>query len=298
MATNGTTAKFTQAGPRTMPRAEYDALVGPDGERPVHWTCLKEMRKSPKHYRHRELHPAEETPAMLLGRAAHTGILEPMQFLRDYALYEGERRAGNAWKEFAAANAAKTILKRNEYDLCVAMQEAVRAHPEASKYLAAGRAEQVVTWFDEPTGLACKCRIDWQALATGLAALIDVKTTNTVDAVLFGANAARMGHYAQLAMYARGLRAVGLPMPAKIIAVESSAPHDVAVFDLDGDALAAGDEEVAELLLKVADCRAKGEWPGRYAGEQALRLPAWFYVDAEDAAGGALAGFDLAGVEG
>lgn len=291
MTTNGTKPEFKPAGPRSMPREQYDAIDA------VHFSVLKEMRKSPLHYRHRELNAPEETPAMLLGRGAHTAILEPMQFMREYVLWEGERRQGNAWKEFEATHASKTILKRAEYDLCVAMQEAVRAHLEALKYLARGRAEQVVTWFDEPTGLPCKMRADWLCDAPGLATLIDVKSTATVDAVLFGANAARMGHYAQVAFYARGLRAVGLPMPAKLIAVESKAPHDVAVFDVDGDALAAGDEEVAELLVKVADCRKAGEWPGRYAGEQPLRLPAWFYADAEDAAGGALAGFDLAGME-
>jgi exodeoxyribonuclease VIII len=275
-----------------MPRAEYDAIDA------VRWSVLKEMRKSPLHYRYRELNRLEPTPAMLLGQGAHTAILEPLQFLREYALYEGERRQGNAWKEFEAAHAGKIILKRNEYDLCVSMQEAVRAHPEASKYFARGRREHVVTWFDEPTGLPCKLRADWLCDVPGLAVLVDLKSTNTIESVLFGATVARMGHYGQVAFYLRGFRAVGLPMPAKIVAVEQKPPHDVAVFDVDGDALAAGDEEVDELLVKVADCRAKGEWPGRYATEMPLQLPAWFYASAEDDAGGALVGLDFAGVEG
>jgi hypothetical protein len=290
MTTNGTAAAIL-SGPRSMPRATYDAIQA------EHFSVLKEMRKSPLHYRHRKENAPKETPAMLLGRAAHTAILEPMQFLREYALFEGERRAGKEWEAFKAQHAGKSILKGAEYDLCVAMQQAVRMHPVASRYLARGRAEQVITWTDEETGLFCKARVDWICDVPGLAALVDVKSTNTVDATLFGANAARMGHYAQIAFYARGLRAAGLPMPAKLIAVEQQPPHDVAVFDVDGDALAAGDEEVRELLGKVLECRASGEWPGRYAAEQQLRLPAWFYADAEDAAGGALAGFDLAGVE-
>lgn len=277
--------------PHALPREQYDALDA------VRWSCLKEMRKSPKHYRYRELNPLDPTPAMLLGQGAHTAILEPMQFMREYALFEGERRAGKVWEAFEAAHPGKTILKRPEYDLCVAMQEAVRAHPEASKYLARGRKEHVVTWIDEETKLACKLRADWLCDVPGLATLIDMKSTNTIDAALFGATAARMGHYGQIAFYQRGLRAVGVVVPAKIIAFEQKPPHDVAVFDVDGDALAAGDEEVGELLRKVAECRKTGEWPGRYAGEQPLALPAWFYADAEDAAGGALAGLDFAGVE-
>lgn len=284
---------MTPRGPCSITRAEYDAIDA------VRWSVLKEMRKSPLHYRYRELHEPEVTPAMLLGQGAHTAILEPLQLLSDYVLWENGDRRGNAWKEFEATHTAagKTILKRNEFELCVAMQQAVRAHAEAAKYLVRGRAEQAIVWIDEETGLVCRARLDWLCDVPGLEVLVDVKSTQSVEGPIFGATAARLGHYAQVAMYLRGLRALGHLTQAKIIAVEQRPPHDVAVFDVGGDELAAGDEEVGDLLRKVKECRERGEWPGRYAAEQPLRLPAWFYASAEADAGGALADLDLAGVE-
>jgi hypothetical protein len=263
---------------RSMPRAEYDAIDA------VRFSTLKEMRRSPLHYRYREQNPLEDTPRLMLGRACHTAVLEIERFLLDYALFEGERRAGKVWEAFEAQHADKTILKRPEYDLCLDMRKAVMAHPVAASYLAKGRAEQVVTWTDGATGLACKARLDWICDAPGKAALLDLKTTGCVETTLFASTAARMGYHAQLAFYRQGLIANGLLVPAKIVAVEAAPPHDVAVFDVD-EMLHAGDEEVGELLAAVASCRASGEWPGRYgAGEQPLHLPAWFYAAAEDAA--------------
>ena len=265
--------------PVAMPREKYDAIEA------VHWTALKEMRKSALHYRYREGTPLEDTPRLMLGRAVHTAVLELERFLLDYALFEGERRAGKVWDAFEAQHAGKTILKRPEYELCLAMRRAVMEHPVAAPYLAKGRPEHVVTWTDEATGLACKARPDWICDVPGKAALLDLKTTSTVDATLFGSNVARMGYYAQLAFYRQGLVANGLPMAAKIVAVEAAPPHDVAVFDA-AEALHAGDEEVAELLAAIAGCRESGAWPGRYgAAEQVLHLPAWFYTEAEAAAG-------------
>ncbi len=282
---------FAPKPPHTLPHVEYAAIEA------VHWSCLKEMRKSPLHYRHRELHPPEETPTMRLGRAGHTAILEPMQFLRDYALFDGPVRRGKAWEAFEALHADKTILKHDEYDPCVAMHDAVSEHPIASQFFARGRSEQAVTWIDPETGLACKARIDRLSEAEGFEGLIDVKTTGTIDSRLFGTLAARMGYYAQLAHYTMGLRVHGILVPPRIVAIEAKPPHDIAVFDIDGDTLEAGMQEVRELLAKVKECRERGAWPGRYAQEQPLHLPAWFFTDAEDAAGGALAGLDFAGVE-
>jgi hypothetical protein len=60
-----------------------------------------------------------------------------------------------------------------------------------------------------------------------------------------------------------------------IVAVESEAPYDVGVFEVSQEALAAGDEDVARLLRRVAECRASVRWPGRYPDVTELDLPGW-----------------------
>lgn len=247
----------------------------------VNWSTLKEMRRSALHYRYGVEVPREDTVRFALGRGAHTAILEPDRFPLDYAVFDGERRAGKAWDAFKEAHASRTILKAEEYAKCLAMRDAVRRHPVAAPYLERGRAEVSLTWTDPATGLPCKGRLDWESISKR--AIVDIKTTSTVDARRFGALAARMGYHCQLAFYADGwAAALGDTPPVVIIAVEADPPHDVGVFVVDADALYAGSEECAELLAKVAACRRTGQWHGRYTEEQVLRLPAWVFADDED----------------
>jgi len=240
----------------------------------VNASSLKEMRKSPRHFAYRIKHPMEDTPRLGLGRATHTAVFEPDRFPLDYALWDGDRR-GKAYAAFCEQHPHQTILKAEEYATCLAMRDAVRSHPVAGVLLAPpGEAEKVVTWTDEATGLACKARLDWWRV--GL--LCDLKTTADVDEHKFAGLAFRMGYHVQMAFYRTGLAATGLDAPPpRIIAVETSAPHDVAVFALDDDALWKGETEVADLLAKVAAGKFSNLWPGRYPEERPLSIPAWAF---------------------
>lgn len=257
-----------------MTIADYSKLPG------INWSTLKEMRRSPLHYQYRLANPLEDSARLAMGRAIHTAILEPDMFPLQYAVWTGDRRAGKEWESFKAANAGRTIIKADEYQTCLAMRDAVRRHTAAALAIQGIETEKPITWTDEATGLPCKGRLD----GLGKYAILDLKSTADLDPVRFGATAARLGHHCQLAFYRRGMRATtGLDYPVQIIAVESSAPHDVAVFTLDESVLYAGDEEITELLAKVKKCQDANEWPGRYPAETTLQLPNWAF--GSDAAG-------------
>ena len=240
----------------------------------VNWSSLKEMRKSPRHYLHRLHEPKADTAAMRRGRATHTAVFEPDRFPLDYVVWEGDRR-GKAYTAFCEQHPHQTILKADEYATCLAMRDAVRSHPVAGPLLTPpGEAEKVLTWTDEETGLACKARLDWWRV--GL--LADLKTTAEIDARRFAATVERMGYHGQAAFYRAGLAANGLDAPPfRIVAVESAAPHDVAVYLLDDDAHYAGEVLVAELMARVAAGRFSLMWPGMYPEEVQLSLPAWAF---------------------
>lgn len=253
----------------------FDAYLKRPG---VHNTLLKEMKRSPKRYQFRAANPLEDSTTLAFGRASHTAVLEPDRFPIDYAVFPGKRRQGKEWEQFQAANADRTILKMDEYAACLAVRDAVRSHPVAGPLLASGKPEQTITWTDAATGLECKGRADWLSPV----ALVDLKTTTDIDADRFGALAARMGYHAQLAFYRDGLRANGLDLPAKIIAVEADEPHDVAVYAIDDDSLYAGEEQYRDALRKVAKCQAAQVWPGRYEQERLLILPSWAFPAEDD----------------
>ncbi len=257
-----------------MTYAEYNAIPA------VRWSNLKYMRRSPKHYKYALDHPRKDTPFFRLGRAVHCAVLEPDRFPLTVAVFEGKIRRGKEWDAFEAANASRTILKVDEYAMCIAIRDAVRAHPVAKHLLEAGEAEKAIVWTDPFTGLSCKGRIDWLN-----SILCDLKTDARLHPRTFPISAARYGYHCQVAFYERGLHANGIEAPVKILVVESEPPYDVGVFDVGDGALYAGEKEVQELLQRVAECTAKGEWPGQFGeGEMPLELPAWSFP-AEDSEG-------------
>lgn len=249
----------------------------------VNWSTLKLLRESAMAYRYGLTHQREESAALAMGRLVHSLVFEPETFGRDYAIWEGGRRQGKEWDEFKAQHDGKTIFKADEIDEATAMADAVRLRPLVAPYLEGGQFEQPLMWTDEVTGLRCKARPDW--ILPDQRILLDLKTTVSIEGRRFGNAAARYGYHCQLAHYANGVeRALGWrPEQIKLVAVEKTAPYDVGIFNLVDADLYAGQAEVAELLEKLRAHRAADLWPGRYVEEQALQLPAWVFLEDEDA---------------
>jgi len=251
----------------------------------VNWSTLKVLAQSPLHYRHALTAPREDTPALALGRALHTATLEPDRFALEYAVrpdgIDRRTKEGKAkWEAFVAGNEGRTILDGGDYARVLAMRDAVRSHPLVAPYLAAGAAEQTIRWTDPHAGIACKARLDW--ISESRHSLLDLKSAACGEARRFGAAAARYGYHGQAAFYRDGYRhATGRVRPYLLVVVEKDAPHDVSVFNVEDDALYAGEEEYKRLLAILRDCRARDHWPGRYQEEQTLRLPGWVFPDEE-----------------
>lgn len=255
----------------------YQALEG------VNWSTLKHLRDSGLKYQHALTHPRQDTEALALGRVTHTLVFEPEQFAAEYVIWEGGTRRGKEWEAFKAEHEGMTIFKPEEIDQAVAMAEAVKRHPLVQPYLDGGDFERAIQWTDPETGLPCKARPDW--LQPHRRALVDLKTTRSIEGRYFGNAAARFGYHCQLGHYFNGVReALGWePQLVALIAVEKDAPHDVAVFRVLEADLYAGQSEVAELLQKLRAYTDAQSWPGRYQEEQALQLPAWLFLDDEEA---------------
>jgi hypothetical protein len=235
----------------------------------VNWSTLKEMQRSALHYAHRKENPREDSSGLARGRAVHTAVLEPELFSKEYVVYEGKTRQGNAWKAFKEAYSDKTILKTDEYDKAWRCATRILKHPEAKAIMRDCAYEKTFTWTDPKTGLKCKCRVD------GIGSvLFDLKTTSDCDARMFGRIAARLLYHGQLAMYGDGAKHTGETF---IVAAEAEPPFDVAVFQLGEDEIAIGQELYQGLLQQVAGCEKSGDWPGRYPMRERLVLPRYVY---------------------
>lgn len=256
-------------GKEVLSNAEYHALTMVIGK-----SHLDEVAKSPAHYWARFLDPnrvqPDPTPAMVLGSATHTAILEPHLFDDQYVLAPQIRRGTKAWAEWEAKAEGKTLLKQEDYDTIQHMAEAVHKHP-ASRFLLElpGQVEQTVRWRDDATEQDCKCRPDWRSADGRL--VVDVKTTEHADPRMFAQSVAKFRYHVQSHWYLRGTGAEQF----LFVAVEKSAPYLVAVYVATPEMVAAGARAADRDLALIAECKASGKWPGYPDTIQPLDLPRW-----------------------
>ncbi len=226
---------------------------------------LDQVARSPRHYWCRYLDPNREvpepTPAMLVGSAVHTRVLEPELFDRDFVVapdLDRRTKAGkDAWAEFQAAAGRRTLLTPDQAELANQVAKAVREHPAAALILdQPGTAEQSYFWTDEETGLECKCRPDWHSADRRL--IVDLKTTEYASPENFKRSVHKWRYHVQAAWYLRGLSAEQFVF----IAVEKQPPYLVAVYVASAEMVAAGSRVAARDLTVLAECRQRDEWPG------------------------------------
>lgn len=266
-----------------VPWDEYITLEGLSISR------LKELGRSPQHYLYRIDNPKEST-ALQLGTAAHTAVLEPERFERQYAIWDRRSdktgnlcpRNGQYWEAFLGANPGKDVITEDELVVVRAIQSAVRAHPAAAPYLANGDPEVTMQWTTY--GRPSKGRVDWLTwLDDGKPVLVGLKTARDCRHFIFGSQAARLGYHLQWAYYFDGYKAIKQVEPKVVeIVVESEPPHAVAVYSIPPDIIAQGRDDYERLLDQLATCESTGVFPGPSEIEEPLSLPSWVYEQNDD----------------
>lgn len=254
---------------------------------------LEVFRRRPRLYQMRyitkEVQPPEATAAFRIGSATHCAILEPTTFADRYVMKpEGiDRRTKDgkaAWEAFATQHAGKDILDAEEWRQIDAMKAAAREHPLASQLLANGMPELV--WRSTGNVVSLQCRTDWVnldgcELSKGRAYIADVKTIDTLDADAyrsFERSCFSYGYHRQAGFY--------LPLLTEIlgkavydfffIVVEKQAPHGIAVFRLDDQAVSVGQDETIDDLRKLKACIEGNTWPNIPNEVTELTLPKWY----------------------
>jgi hypothetical protein len=247
--------------------AEYENLQA------INWSSLKHLAVSPLLYKWRKDHPEPSKPAYVVGSACHCAILEPEKFDERYAVYEKIRR-GKEWEAWQAEHPGVQTFKEHELADVKAMAKAVHAHRVASSVLKGGRCEEIVTWTDEITGLACKGRLDYLRpdFLTDLKAARDVRQNN------FERDAYNYLYAGQFAFYHDGATAArhipGDERP-RVIALQNGEPYDVAVFRVKPETLEWGRALYRRLMQRLVECIESDFWPGVAPDLRDLGMPPW-----------------------
>ena len=246
---------------------------------------LDQIAKSPLHYWARYLDPnrvwPEPTPAMRLGTALHTHVLELDQWDKQIAIAPGDinrrtKEGREQWAAFEADAKRKTVITADDAEVVMAMGRSVWRHPAAAMLLHwQGKAETTHMWTDPTTGAECKCRPDWLTNDGNL--IIDLKTTEDASPRAFQRSVANYRYHVQASWYLDGIEAATGYRPDQFIfiCVEKKPPYAVAVYAADAEMVQIGAETAARDLARLVECKASNTWPGYSDQIEPLSLPAW-----------------------
>lgn len=257
----------------------------------VNWSTLRHILTSPRAYQHALAHPVEQTPAMAYGTLVHLHVLQPETVGDACALVPDEyvtasgtlSTAKGAREWLTTLPAGVTPITAGQALEMAAIVQAVEAHDGAAEWLAtATQREQPIYWTDAATGIECKSLPD----ATGGGLLLDIKTwapRGRFSADAFMRDALQRGYLGQLGYYASGLATLGRPVQRMgWIVIQSAAPWDVMVLELDVAAVDYAQREARSALDRLAEWRDEGcPDEGAAPGVTEVSLPLWMRRDAD-----------------
>jgi exodeoxyribonuclease VIII len=261
-------------------------------------TGLMMLKKSPAHYWHWMTSPPEESSqSMHLGTATHTLVFEPHKWDEEITVIpedapkkptsvqrnakkpsEETIAAIEWWDNFYATASGRAIITAEQEREARAMAAAVRSHPEAMEYLnhPSAKPEVSIVCTETVKGLEIPCKGRCDLLTMNGTVMVDLKTTIDASAEGFSKSFMSYGYWMQAAHYISIARKSGLPIEKFIfIAVESSAPNCVALYELDAQSLEKAFAIRQRLMERLSDCIAKNDFPANTKGVQPLTMPPW-----------------------
>lgn len=247
-------------------------------------SSLMDFQKSPYTYWAKHLNPnrpiKESTPAMILGSAFHTMILEPDKFKEEFIvspepvlLKDVGRSRYDAYKESLAECelTSKIVVGWETYTTLRDMRDVLRENKEAVEILKDARIENSFFWQDEHSGLYLKCRPD--ALQPNM--IIDLKTTSDASPRAFQNEMVKFGYHVQFAMIRDAVEAIeGTRINNFInIVIETKYPYNMAIYLVDEAAINEGHYKYKQLCLDMKAAIAEDKWIDY--GIQQISLPKW-----------------------
>lgn len=199
----------------------------------------------------------ESKPAYDLGSFTHALILEPDTIEKAYAIYEGLRKAGKKYEEFAAANPGKTILSASQKLQCEKYYKAYSARKEAMAMLRGGFAEHTMT--SEILGVPVKARADY--ININDAYIADVKTTShPADSEIFRMTVQEYMYSLSAALYCQiAFNNYGKLFDFYFIVI-SKVDLTCDIYKASSATLSEGAALVTQSLVLYKKCKASGIW--------------------------------------
>lgn len=253
----------------------------------------KLFSESPAHYwATSPLNPdrveTDESPALVLGRAAHHLLLGEDDFstlfiARPDRWDSWRTNDAKAWKAQQEAD-GRTVLLPSELGVIRGMARALAAHPLVRAGILNGEIERSLVWKDQHTGIWLKARPD--AIPNDSGDFADLKTCASVQTEALERTIVEHGYHQQGALIAEGA-GILLKKPISsfsLVFVEKTPPFCVRIVTLKDDDLARGGRQNRAALNTFATCLRQGEWPGPGTNDaEYLGIPSWHQKKIDDA---------------
>lgn len=230
-------------------------------------TQLMLLDKSPYHFWYECLsgmaEVKESTPAMNIGSAFHSLLLEREKFSNEFGVLprvdRRTKQGKDQYNEFIESNIGRILLTDDQFFKVEQMVALVSQHEIVTTLLGESVFEQSIFWTDVETGLQFKTRPDiWSSKM-----IVDLKTTNDASPYSFTRSALNYGYYLQAGMAYEACKAIGKPFEMFVIlACEKEAPHVPAVFIMHDEALQFGVDQFNMYKHKLKECLDTNNWPG------------------------------------
>ena len=216
----------------------------------------------------------QEPSAFLIGRAAHTRILEGIEaYEAQYAVggpinpstgkpYGSTTKKFLEWQELQQ----KPVLPFDKAELIASLHSGVQMNRYACELLANGKAEGVVR--AEYCGLPCQIRIDWTNQELGI---VDLKTCDNLT--WFESDARRFGYQYQFAFYQNVLdQVIGKMVPVYVIAVEKQEPYRCGVWQVNSETLLLARAEIEAAIERLKVATTNDQWSTGYEELRILNI--------------------------
>ena len=240
-----------------LTRAEYEAIPA------LSYSGMKELARSPAHYKSWLTDKREETKALRIGKAVHCAFLQPDLWAKTYkAIPKCDRRTKEGKAVYEAFLDSKKdgdiALPFEEYELATEVAQAAERISDAHIVRTGAWAETPLTAKD------CKTPIKGiPDLIDGDGWIYDLKTTDDATERAVLRTILQYGYHIQAAHYLTLASAhVDGIKGFRLIFVEKEKPYAGAVYEIAGDLLELGRKTAAALYQTYDKCVAEDNWPG------------------------------------
>jgi len=235
----------------------------------ISYSGLKNLKKSPAHYRQYKDEPLDvETDAMAFGSAYHTFILEPEKFEQNYYVFDDDAiyqvligegfkspRSTKQYKEWAESEMRligdRKTIEKSDFQKIKDMKDKLMSHYYCRALLSGGEAEYSITGTLQTSegDINLKARPDY--VKANKHFIIDLKTTFDASEDGFARAAADNDYHIQAALYSdlmEMLTGDSRGWSFFFIAQEKRKPYAFNIFEASPQFIGQGRYEYEQLL--------------------------------------------------